>query len=277
MDEFFIHKDDVEKRLFNTRYVRKHSDPLSLTNLDPDDVDYEMQLGKSEEVIEICGITQKGFEHFCTRYGQTYRCIKLFHCQNLSDLSPLGALENLEKVWIDWNIKAVSLWDMSNNLSLRSLGICSAKKMTYEPKLLQTAPALEEIGFSGSIFENYPMKSLDCFAGMPAVRRIYLGNIKLENKDVSFLETVPTLQAFDFDAGMFTVEEIARMVVQYPEVGGTHMRAYGPEYPGSKSYVRVSGYRKPVLELPRQQKALDKHVAYFNELVEKYHQEEQSR
>lgn len=270
MDEFFIHVNDVEKRLFNTRYVRKHSDPLSLTNLEPDDVDYEMQFDKNKKVMEICGITQKGFEHFCKRYGKTYRCIKLFHCQSLSDLSPLGELERLEFVWIDWNIRATTLWDMSRNIGLKRLGVASAKKMTYEPKLLQTAPALEEVGFSGSIFENYPMKSLDCFAGMPAVRRIYLGNIKLESKDVSFLKTVPTLQQFDFDAGMFTVEEIAQMVVKYPALGGDYMKAYGPEYLGATSHVRVSGYRKPVLELPRQQKALDKHVAYFNSLVEKY-------
>ena len=273
MDEFFIHVNDLEKRLFNTRYIRKASDPLSLTNLEPDDVDYEMQFDKNKEVIEICGITQKGFEHFCAKYGKTYRCIKLFHCQTLSDLSPLGDLGQLEYVWIDWNIRADSLWDMSRNISLKRIGVSCAKKMTYEPKFLQTAPVLEEIGFAGGMFEKYPMKSLKCFAGMPAVRRIYLGDIKLENKDVSVLKTLPTLEKFDFDAGMFTVDEIAQMVVQYPELSGDYLGAYGPEYPGAKNHFRVSGYRKPVLELPRQQKVLDKHVAYFNSLVEKYRQE----
>ena len=63
------------------------------------------------------------------------------------------------------------------------------------------------------------------------------------------------------------------MVAKRPDVGGNFFRAYGQAYLGSKCFVRVSGYRKPELEIPRQQKALDKHVAYFNALVEQYRQE----
>ena len=38
--------------------------------------------------------------------------------------------------------------------------------------------------------------------------------------------------------------------------------------------VRVCGYRKPGLDLPKGQKRLDKYIAEFNTLVEKYKTEE---
>lgn len=275
-EQFFIHVDDHEKRLHNTRYVRKPNDPLSLTNLTPDDVDYEMQQGKNREMIEICGITQEGFEHFCRKYGQTYRHISLFKCQLISDLSPLGELPNLEYVDIYWNIRSDKLWDMSRNVNLKALHISDCKKMTYDPQLLTTAPALEDVSFTGIAFGTYPMKSLEVFAHIPTLRNLGLRRIKPEDKTAYFLDTATELETYEFDPGMYTTEEIARMVARRPDVGGNFFRAYGQAYPGSRTYFRVSGYRKPELELPRQQKALDKHVAYFNALVEQYRQEAQS-
>ena len=273
-EQFFIHTSDDEKRLFNTRYIRKPSDPLSLTNLTPDDVDYEMQQGKNRDMIEICGITQEGFEHFCKVYGRTYRYISLFKCQTLSDLSPLGELPNLEYVDIYWNIRSNKLWDMSKNVNLKAIAISDCKKMTYDPQLLKTAPSVEDITFGGSVFNAYPMKSLEVFAHIPTLHNLRLYDIKPEDKTAYFLDTAPDLETYEFDPGMYTTEEIARMVAHRPDVGGNFFRAYGQAYPGSGTYFRVSGYRKPELELPRQQKALDKHVAYFNALVEQYRQEE---
>ena len=273
-EQFFIHTSDDEKRLFNTRYIRKPSDPLSLTNLTPDDVDYEMQQGKNRDMIEICGITQEGFEHFCKVYGRTYRYISLFKCQTLSDLSPLGELPNLEYVDIYWNIRSDKLWDMSKNVNLKAIAISDCKKMTYDPQLLKTAPSVEDITFGGSVFNAYPMKSLEVFAHIPTLHNLRLYDIKPEDKTAYFLDTAPDLETYEFDPGMYTTEEIARMVAKRPDVGGRFFRAYGPAHIGSKRFMRVSGYRKPELELPRQQKALDKHVAYFNALVEQYRQEE---
>ena len=274
-EQFFIHMSEYEKRLFNSRYIRKPDDPLSLTNLTPDDVDYEMQQGKNREKIRICGITQEGFEHFCRMYGQTYRHISLFKCQTLSDLSPLGELPNLEYVDIYWNIRSDKLWDMSKNVNLKAIAISDCKKMTYDPQLVKTAPALEDISISGIAFGTYPMKSLEVFAHVPTLKNLRLRRIKPEDRTAYFLDTAPDLETYEFDPGMYTTEEIARMVAKRPDVGGNFFRAYGQANPGTRTFFRVSGYRKPELQLPRQQKALDKHVEYFNALVEQYRQEEQ--
>lgn len=273
-EQFFIHVRDDEKNLHITREKPRKSDALSRCDMDADDVDYEMQFPKNKEMIRICGASQEGFEHFCRKYGRTYRHISLFKCQLISDLSPLGELPNLEYVDIYWNIRSDKLWDMSRNVSLRALHISDCKKMTYDPRLLATAPVLEDVSFTGVAFGTYPMKSLEVFAQIPTLRNLALRRIKPEDKTAYFLDTAKELETYEFDPGMYTTEEIARMVARRPDVGGNFFRAYGQAYPGSRSYFRVSGYRKPELELPRQQKALDKHAAYFNALVEQYRREE---
>ena len=74
------------------------------------------------------------------------------------------------------------------------------------------------------------------------------------------------LEEFNFDAGMFTTEEIAKIVATYPRLHGEFLCAYAKDLWG----IRVSGYRKPTLNLPKDQKRLDKYNAEFQALVEKY-------
>ncbi len=272
-EQFSIHVGDPERHLRITRDKPRRSAALSPCDMDADDVDYEMQFPKNREMLRICGITQAGFEHFCRTYGQTYRHISLFKCQMISDLSPLGDLPELEYVDIYWNIRSEKLWDMSRNTKLRALSVSDCKRMTWDPVLLATAPALEDVSFSGIPFGSYPMKSLEVFAKIPTLRNLNLTRIKPENRTASFLETAKHLETFEFDPGMYTTEEIARMVARRPDVGGNFFRAYGQAYPGSSAYVRVSGYRKPELHLPEQQKRLDRYVTAFDELVEKYRRE----
>lgn len=267
-EQFFIYAGDSEKNLHITREKPRKSDALLPCDMGPDDIDYEMQFPKNREMLRICGLTQEGLEHFCHRYGHAYRHIDLFKCQLISDLSPLGDLPNLEYVSIYWNIRSDKLWDMSRNLKLKALHISDCKKMTYDPQLLATAPALEDISFCGIAFGSYPMKSLEVFSHIPTLKNLCLRRIKPEDRTASFLDTAKELETFEYDPGMYTTEEIARMVARRPDVGGNFFRAYGQAHPGSRTFIRVSGYRKPELEIPRQQKALDKHVAYFNALVE---------
>ncbi len=125
----------------------------------------------------------------------------------------------------------------------------------------------------GDAFNGYPMTDIRCFAGFFMLRRLHLNQIKLADKDMSFLNTLPVLETFDFDPGMLTTEQIAYLCAKYPELSGTFMGAYGPAHYGSKAYMRVSGYRKPTLELPEQKARLDAYVQAFNALVDVYRRE----
>jgi hypothetical protein len=96
----------------------------------PDDVDYEMSTGKHPHILEIHGMNQESLEHFVTHYGMEYEYLSLFHCQLISDLSPLADLPKLKGVDINWNIRTDRLWDMSRNSHLTYLGIMDCKKIT---------------------------------------------------------------------------------------------------------------------------------------------------
>ena len=272
-NEFFIHAEDEYKNLYISRPESIKGDAFSPCCMTPDDVDYEMEKGKHPEILQICGMNQKSLEHFVLHYGKTYRYLNFFKCQLIQDFSPLEDLEKLERVDLYWNIRSKKLWNMERNTSLRTLSISDAKGMTLYPDLLKTSKVLEDVTFTGSAFNNYPMESLECFAGMPALKCLWLRRIRLKDKRMDALNTLPNLERFNFDAGMLTTEEIAWIVAKYPHLSGTSLCAYN-EYDACLNDVRVCGFRKPGLDLPQQQKRLDKYVAEFDALVEKYRSED---
>jgi hypothetical protein len=272
-DEFFIHVDDEPKNLYISRQENIRGDAFSPCCMSPDDVDYEMSKGKNSEILEICGMNQQSLEYFVRNYGKSYRYLSFFKCQLIQDFSPLEDLGNLEEISIYWNIRADKLWNFSKNNSLKTISISDAKKLTLWPELLKTSNVMENVLFSGSIFNSYPMESLECFSGMPKLKYLWLNNIRLNNKSMDALKCMPKLETFDFDAGMLTTEEIAWIVAKYPNLSGKCLCAYNKE-DALLNDVRVCGFRKPGLDLPQHQKRLDKYIAQFNALVEMYKNEE---
>lgn len=270
--EFIIHANDTPKRLFISRPESIKGDSFSPCCMTADDVDYEMSTGKHPEILEICSMNQQSLEYFVQHYGKSYRYLSFFKCQLIQDFSPLEDLENLEEVSLYWNIRADKLWNFGKNNSLKSIIISDAKKMTLNPELLKTSNVMESVYFSGSIFNNYQMESLECFTGMPALKHLWLNNIRLNDKRLDALKSMPLLERFDFDAGMLTTEEIAWIVAKYPNLSGKCLCAYN-KADALLNDVRVCGFRKPGLDLPQHQKRLDKYVAQFNALVQKYKNE----
>ena len=267
--DWFIHVNDDDKRLYLSREKPNPSGAFSPCNMSPDDVDYEMSKGKSKKVLEICGMNQKSFEHFVENYGEEYEFLSFFKCQLISDFSPLEKLKHLQGVSIYWNIRNSTLWDMSKNTELEYLWLDATKKIAYNPSALCTAKSVRQIVFIGDMDTPYPMYSLEWMKGMDSLERVYFRNIKLENRDTSVLDSVPSLRRFDFPAGMFTTEEIAYMCAKYPHIKGNSMGAYNTE-DAILNDVRICGYRKPSLDLPKGQVRLEKYIKEFDALVEKY-------
>ena len=265
--DWFIHADDKDKRLYVSREKPNPSGALSPCNMSPDDVDYEMSKGKNKKVIELCGMEQKSFEYFVEKYGETYEFLSFFKCQLISDFSPLEKLKKIEGIRIYWNIRANTLWDMSQNPKLEYLNIKDTKKIAYNPVILQKAKYLKFIEFHGDIFSPYPMQSLEWMRGMSSLENVKLHLIKLEDRSTDILKAMPSLKRFDFPAGMFTTEEIAYMCAKYPHISGQSLRAYNTE-DAMLNDIRVCGYRKPGLDLPKGQARLDKYIKEFDALVD---------
>ena len=269
---WFIHTNDTDKRLFVSRPKLNPSGAFSPCDMSPDDVDYEMSFGKSRKILEICGMEQKSFEYFVEKYGAEYEFLSFFKCQLISDFSPLEDLKHLQGVSIYWNIRGSTLWDLSKNPELEYLWLDSTKKIAYDPLALQGAKTLKEVFFRGDMDTPYPMKSLEWMRGMDALETVTLRNIKLEDRNTDVLEIVPGLTRFDFPVGMFTTEEIAYMCAKYPHIAGSSLGAYNTE-DTIWNDVRVCGYRKPGLDLPKGQARLDKYIKEFDALVAKYRAE----
>ncbi len=271
-NEFFIHVNDEPKNLYISRTETIKSEAFSPCCMTPDDVDYEMSMGKHPEILRICGMNQQSLEYFVEHYGKSYRYIEFFKCQLIRDFSPLEDLTNLEQIDIDWNIRAENLWNFSKNNSLKTIQISDAKRITLNPSLIKTSRVLENVIFWGSCFNNFTMESLDCFTEIPSLKYLSLNRIRLNDKNTDLLEKMPGLERFDFDAGMFTTEEIAWMVAKYPNLEGKCLCAYNTE-DALLTDVRICGFRKPGLDLPQHQKRLDKYINQFNGLVAQYREE----
>jgi len=258
---------EAEKQLFDSR-GRSGSGLLTA-----EAIDYEMQFQRSRTILRLRGLTQDGLEHFTRVFGESYRVLYLDDCRRITDFSPLGGLEGLEAIRIEWCRGTECLWDMSKNEALKIISIHDAKKITLNPWQLRTAPALEEVRLWGSFDNKYQLESLRCFCGMKSLKRLDLNDIRLKNRDLESLSELTALEELNFDAGMLTTEEIAWICVKYPQLHGACLGVYTKNDPSCMNDIRICGYRKPGLDLPEEQWRLDKYTDEFNMLVEKYRNE----
>ena len=257
---------DTEAYLFSSRREQPY--------LNAEAVDFEMQFNKRTDYLKITRLSQEGLERFVLNYGHSYRVLFLDDCTRIQDFSPLGDLPELEALRIEWCRKADRLWDMSRNTSLKVLSIHDAKKIVANPTQLQTSQTLEEIRLWGADFDNkHTLESLSCFQGMRSLKRIDLNMMKLQNRNLDILATLPMLQEFHFDAGMLTTEEIAWICAKHPKLYGDCLGVYTTNEVTCLNDIRICGHRKPGLDLPKDQKRLDKYTSEFNALVKKYRDE----
>ena len=256
---------EAEKQLFDSRRCN------GSVKLTPEKIDYEMQFHHSNTELHLHHLTQEGLEHFVLTYGATYKTLYLDNCSYIRDFSPLGELSGLEAIRIEWCRNTDKLWDFSKNNSLKILSIHDAKKIVANPMQLQTARTLEEIRLWGGGFDNkHTLESLSCFQGMASLKRIDLNELKLQNRNLDVLATLPQLEEFHFDAGMLTTEEIAWICAKYPHIYGDCLGVYTTNEVTCMNDIRICGHRKPGLDLPKDQKRLDRYTAAFNALVEMY-------
>ena len=264
-DVFVI--SEAEKQLFDSR---GQSGAGLLT---AEAIDYEMQFRHSRTILKLSGLTQDGLEHFTRVYGESYRILYLDDCRRITDFSPLAVLEGLEAIRIEWCKGTDCLWDMSKNESLKIISIHDAKKITLSPWQLRTAPALEEVRLWGSFDNKHQLESLGCFCGVKSLKRLDLNSIRLKTHDLESLSELTALEVFNFDAGMLTTEEIAWICAKYPHIHGDCLGVYTKNEPSCMNDIRICGYRKPGLDLPEEQRRLEKYTVEFNMLVEKYRNE----
>ncbi len=255
---WFVHGENERQFLS----VRRHNADWTKA-----EIDYEFSFDKDQKKLEIGHFTQEALEYFVKEYGSEYEYLYFNNATRIKDFSPLSDLRNLKSLSIDY-YRSEKLWDMKNNEQLTDIRISYAKKYTKTLSDISSCKSLENLMINGDMDSPYVISSLSCFENMPKLRRIDFLDIKLESHDISFLKTLPSLEEFNFDAGMLTTEEIAFICAKYPSLKGRSLGAYTTHF--TINDVRICGFRKPSLNLPEQQKRFDEYVLEFITLVEKY-------
>ena len=136
-------------------------------------IDETMKNHTDVSAVEVREMTQLEFDYFITNYGDNFESIYFFHNTKVKDLSALSKLKKV-KYLLFYNFRSESLWDMSENESLRGIMISDSKKMIYNLEQMQYAPNLEELLLFSSMFNKYSVKSIAPLKKCKKLKRLFI-------------------------------------------------------------------------------------------------------
>jgi len=180
----------------------------------------------------------------------------------------LGGLPQLEYVYFFANQRISSLWDMTGNESLTGLGMEDFSRLS-SVEGIGTAPALREFRIGNVVWNKMVIDSFMPLADTGIERLSFTGRAISDN-DLSFIEKLPNLKTFDFATNLFTTEQVAWIVANYPHLEGFALKpSVDCEFDGDPSVIIV-GKRKPILRIGGNEARIGKYVRAFEDMKEKY-------
>lgn len=225
------------------------------------------------DVVTISGLRQDTFEYFIKTYGHQLKAIRFFKNKFVEDLTLLGTLPQLEYVHFFFNQRITSLWDMSGNIALSGVCIEDFSRIT-SIKGIETAPSLKDFRIGNAVWSKMVLDSLMPLAHSSVENFAFMGKA-IKDCDLSFLADMPHLKAFHFASNLYSTEQVAWIVANFPEVKGNSLMAKRDcelcdsdmnDVPG----VIIVGKRKPALIVKGNEKRINKYVNDFEALKEKY-------
>jgi|LSQX01.1.fsa_nt_gb hypothetical protein len=221
------------------------------------------------DTVCISGLTQDTFEYFIQNYGHQLRAIRFFKNKLVADWSLLGELKNLEFVYFFHNQRIEALWDMSANVSLKGLAINDFSRLKTIAGV-ERAPNLEVFHIGDAIWSTTVIDTFRNLAGTK-IKQLSFSGKKIEDDDLSYLSEMKCLETFDFPLNLYTTEQVAWVVANFPQIKGYALRAVHESqgYDGT-NHVMVIGKRKPSFELAGNENRVRKYVDNFQALIEKY-------
>lgn len=226
------------------------------------------------DTVTISGLRQDTFEYFIGTYGKQLKAICFFKNKLVEDWSMLGSLPQLEYIDFFANQRISSLWDMSENVSLKGLCINDFSRLNNIEGIAK-APALKDFRIGNAIWDKLILDSLLPLSGSPIKRLVFSGK-DIVNKDLTFLAHLKNLRTFDFSSNLYTTEQVAWIAANFPNITGFAVRAY-TEYEdtdfetGEKRKAGwVVGKRKPHLIFKGNEEKLKRFADNFELLKKTY-------
>lgn len=187
----------------------------------------------------------------------------------VNDLSILSSLTHVEILALEWNTKANNLWDLSNNISLKSLSIKDFSKLK-DISPLQNNKSLEILELSGGETNQLKLDNLESLRTLRNLKYLGLSNIKVQDESLEPISDIKELQELAI-SNQFPTEEYARLSVKLPNTKCKHFQPFIYLLSSiDDEDVMVVGKRKPFLNSKVDVKRLQKYEEQFKAFQRNY-------
>ncbi|MDM5335106.1 leucine-rich repeat domain-containing protein [Ureibacillus composti] len=187
----------------------------------------------------------------------------------VENLSAIESLTDVEVLALIWNTKATSLWDLSNNSSLKSLLINDFSKLSNISPL-QKNTGLELLELSGGMWKSLKLDSLQPLRYLNHLKYLGLSNIRVQDDSLEPISELIGLQELSI-SNQFPTEEYAMLSVNLPHTKCDYFKPYiYLNSPIDEKDVMVIGKRKPFLNSKVDVKRLRKYEEQFEAFQRKY-------
>ena len=224
--------------------------------------------------LAISGLNQESFEYLIERFGNQFEAISFWKNKLVGDLSLLSSLGNLKYVHYFHNQRAEKLWDMKNNESLTGLAIYDFTRL-HSIEEVAAAPNLEYFSIGNLVWSKMEIESLKPLIHSSVSHFEWCGNKVRDNDFMCLAQS--RIKELDMNFARFKMDELARLIASIPDLKGTITKPYR-EGSVSEHGVRRTWYflckGKRSLEKGKDDEKLEKYLAEFNALVEKYRAEQ---
>lgn len=224
------------------------------------------------KTVTVTGLYQDTFEYFIRKFGAQFHAIRFEENPMVEDWTLLGRLPQLSFLSIRGNRHLTSLWDMTYHHALQGLALVGVPCL-HDLRGIELAASLKHLHVGDALSLEASLSSLSPLAHTGIHHLTYMGKLT-EDSRLSFVSAMPRLEEFHFPTNLFTTQQVAWMVANYPDVGGLSLTAmletskciYGTNTPA----VQIVGRKKPLLIRAGNEAKIEAYQKQFDSLVEAY-------
>jgi hypothetical protein len=216
---------------------------------------------------------------FCAKEKDIDRIFKIIQPEyvNLYQLlaKDLTCLEQLKckTLVLDWNTKALKLWNLKKNDNLRKLSVRDFSKISNINEI-QNAKELVSLSLEGGMWKPLKIDSLNPLIHLKKLKWLRLMQIKVADESLEPISSLNNLKKLEI-SNQFPTKEYANLTVKLPKTECSMFQPYQEveikdEY-GNLVYDRmIIGKRKPFLLSKKDQTRIEKYEKEFEKLKNNY-------
>ncbi|MDX1484927.1 MAG: leucine-rich repeat domain-containing protein [Alphaproteobacteria bacterium] len=218
------------------------------------------------EAIWVGDVNQRQFDAILPLLDPVYLA---FNGLRVADLAPLGRLQRLEALEINWNTKVTDISFLARLTGLRLLSLIHCTKV-HDLAPIGHLRNLEILDLGGGMWATFKPDTLEPLRSLEKLRGLSLKAIRVGDESLAPVAGLTTLTEIEL-SNQFPAEEYARLSVAFPEIDCPHFKPYLDFGAGARAnQVMITGKRGPVLTLPEDARRLERYVKRFRDMQEKF-------